>query len=104
MYEYVYVSNCSSAVFEAIVECFFRQLKEEMWAECTDGGRGGIGLWANPESIQCAVEDQAFSPPPTPSASCISLLLLPVCRRRSSLLTGEGVGEEHMTARMPGPL
>jgi hypothetical protein len=75
MYIYVYVSNCSSAVFEALVECFVRQIKEEMWAECTDGGRGDIGLWANPENIPCTVEDQAFSPspPPLPPASCISV-------------------------------
>jgi hypothetical protein len=42
-----YESNCSGAVFEAIVECFVRQLKEEMCADCTDWGGGGQrGDWA----------------------------------------------------------
>jgi hypothetical protein len=30
---YIYVSNCSSAVFVAMVEYFVRQLKEEMCAD-----------------------------------------------------------------------
>jgi hypothetical protein len=50
-----------------MVECFVRQLKEEMCAECTSGGgegRGEIGRWANPESIQCTVKDQASPLPP----------------------------------------
>jgi hypothetical protein len=60
-----------------------------------------------PESIEWVIDDQAFSPsydlaprppPPTPSPypfSKLSLFLsLPICRRRSSLLTGEGGGGE----------
>ncbi len=67
----------------------------------------------SPESIEGFIENQAFllsfdlAPPPPASplpVSKLSLFIsLPVCRR-SSLLTGEGVGEEepnHTTARKP---
>jgi len=42
---------------------------------------------------------------PSPVSKLPLFLSLPVCRR-SSLLTGEGVGEEpnHANARKPGPL
>jgi hypothetical protein len=75
MYIYVYVSNCMSAVFEAIVEGFVRQIKDEMSPE----GRLGHG---KTQRVFNVLYKTRLSPLPP--------LRLPVCRR-SSLLPGEGV-------------
>ncbi len=73
------------------------------------GGRGEIGRWANPESIPCIIEDQAFlpsddlAPPPSPlspPASRISVSVFLCVAGR-----GEG-GEEpfYTTGKKPSPL
>ncbi len=64
------------------------------------------------ESIECFIEDQAFSPShdlPPPPVSKLDWRHTGRMRKRDSLLTGErgyGVGEEpnHKTARKPGLL